>query len=226
MWQKADAPKNPFEAAASSHRPAKVPRIDEPLEVSQSLDSVIADESLMFDDVLNKTVVDVETIPDHDSVMDKMPEAVAGIASRLSCDSKKMMELSSSAHVDHGKQSSTSQNPLPIAMPYQPKDPKSFADRGKNSRRFQPYWFDHDDWKTWLHYDQEKDAAFCFTCIKAARENLLTKKNAEKTFISTGYRNWSDAATNGRGFDKHSRSESQRSPSTCSRDSSTVRRRW
>ena len=89
-WQKADAPKNPFEAAASSHRPAKVPRIDEALEVSQSFDSVVAHEPMTFDDVLNKTVVDVEVIRDHDSVIvDKMPEAVAGITSRLSRDSKK-----------------------------------------------------------------------------------------------------------------------------------------
>ena len=130
------------------------------------------------------------------------------VNSRLSCDSNKMRELSSSSHVKHVKQSSTSQKPLPTNdVPYQPRDPKCFRDRGSNSRRFRPSWFDHDDWKTWLHYDPEKDAAFCFTCIKAAKQNLLSNKNAENAFISVGYKNWSDAAAKGRGFDQHHRSD-------------------
>ena len=29
----------------------------------------------------------------------------------------------------------------------------------KNSRPFRPFWFDHDEWKTWLHCDQEKDVS-------------------------------------------------------------------
>ena len=32
----------------------------------------------------------------------------------------------------------------------------------------------------------------------------------EKAFISAGYKNWSDAATSGRGFDKHNRSDAHR----------------
>ena len=32
----------------------------------------------------------------------------------------------------------------------------------------------------------------------------------EKAFISVGYKNWSDAATSGRGFDKHNRSDAHR----------------
>ena len=59
--------------------------------------------------------------------------------------------------------------------------------------------------KTCLHYDQEKDPAFCFTCIKAVEQNLTSSKNVKKAFISAGYKNWSDAATSGRGFDKHNR---------------------
>ena len=77
----------------------------------------------------------------------------------------------------------------------------------KNSRRFRPSWFDHDEWKTYLHYDQEKDAALCFTCIKTVEQNLISSKNVEKAFISAGYKNWSDAATSGRGFNKHNRSD-------------------
>ena len=42
-------------------------------------------------------------------------------------------------------------------------------------------------------YDQEKDAAFCFTCIKAVEQNLISSKNVEKAFISVGYKSWSDA---------------------------------
>ena len=58
----------------------------------------------------------------------------------------------------------------------------------------------------WLHYDQEKDAAFCFTCIKAAEQNLISS-NFEKGFISAGYKNCSDVAASGRGFNKHNRSD-------------------
>ena len=32
---------------------------------------------------------------------------------------------------------------------------------------------------------------------------MISSKNAEKAFISEGYRNWKDAATKNRGFDKH-----------------------
>ena len=45
-------------------------------------------------------------------------------------------------------------------------------------------------------------------CIKAIKENLISSKNVEKAFISAGYKNWSDAETSGRGFDKHNRSDS------------------
>ena len=123
---------------------------------------------------------------------------------RLSCDSADMKEPPPSSAETHEKQSSASEKPATVGeKPCQPSDRKCFLDRGKNSRPFRPSWFDHDEWQTWLHYDQEKDAAFCFTCIKAVEQNLISSKNVGKAFISVGCKDWSDAATSGRGFDKH-----------------------
>ena len=47
------------------------------------------------------------------------------------------------------------------------------------------------------------DSAFCYTCIKAIENNMISIKNSEKVFISEGYQNWENAATKNRGFDKH-----------------------
>ena len=57
---------------------------------------------------------------------------------------------------------------------------------------------------------QKKEAAFCFTCIKAIEKNLVSSNNMERAFISTRFKNWSDAATTGRGFEKHSKSDAHR----------------
>ena len=49
---------------------------------------------------------------------------------------------------------------------------------------------------TWLHYNEEKDAAYCFYYIKAYQQNKLHGvSNMESTYISTGYRNWKEATT-------------------------------
>ena len=43
----------------------------------------------------------------------------------------------------------------------------------------------------WLHYNEEKDAAFCFTCMTADRtKELELSTKQDKTFISTGHTNW------------------------------------
>ena len=39
--------------------------------------------------------------------------------------------------------------------------------------------------------------------VSHASKLSISSKNVEKAFISVGYKNWSDAATSGRGFDKH-----------------------
>ena len=65
---------------------------------------------------------------------------------------------------------------------------------GKTSivkRSFQQQWFDR--WP-WLHYDEDQDLAFCFSCIVAYQNNQLQSAHClEKTFISTGFSNWKDA---------------------------------
>ena len=78
----------------------------------------------------------------------------------------------------------------------------------KKTKRFNPDSFENKDWKSWLHYDQEKEATFCAVCVNATRLNLIAGKNSDKAFISTGLTNWIDAATKNRGFDKHLKSES------------------
>ena len=45
-------------------------------------------------------------------------------------------------------------------------------------RSFNMNWYNHF---LWLHYNEEKDAAFCFTCMTADRTKLRT---------TTGYTNW------------------------------------
>ena len=86
--------------------------------------------------------------------------------------------------------------PLLAEKPHQPlsfKFPKhEFGEKSVVKRSFQPQWFSR--WK-WLHYDEERDLAFCFTCVKAYKENKLhSSTNLETTYISTGYSNWKDAS--------------------------------
>ena len=83
---------------------------------------------------------------------------------------------------------------------------RSFSN-GKKEKRFNRNRFENKDWKSWLHYNPEKDAAFCATCVNATRMNLISNKNAHKPFISNGFTNWPDAGTKNRGFDKHFKSE-------------------
>ena len=53
----------------------------------------------------------------------------------------------------------------------------------KRPRYCQRSWFDKFDF---LHYDTEKDALFCHTCIQAVRENKIRKaKRAGTSFVST-----------------------------------------
>ena len=149
-------------------------------------------------------ILRTEEAPSTSTNTTSVPDSIATINNRLSCDSANMKQPPQSSAETRRKQSSASEKPATAdEKPCQPRDPQYYLDRGKNSRSFLPSWFDHDECKTWLHYDQEKDAAFRFTCIKAVEQNLMSSRNVEKAFISAGYKNWSDAATSGRGFDKH-----------------------
>ena len=63
---------------------------------------------------------------------------------------------------------------------------------------FQRKWFER--W-SWLHYDQDRDLAFCFLCVVACQKNLLqTAHCLEQAFISAGFSNWKDATAE---FSKH-----------------------
>ena len=53
------------------------------------------------------------------------------------------------------------------------------------------------DWMVIIfYYDEERDLAFCFPCVKAYyKDNKLHGVNSlEYTYISTGYSNWKDSS--------------------------------
>ena len=53
----------------------------------------------------------------------------------------------------------------------------------------------------WPHYDVNKDATFCFICIKAYVEKKLESvSNLEATYTSAGYTNWKDVCVK---FENH-----------------------
>ena len=93
-----------------------------------------------------------------------------------------------------------------LTKPYQPGKnfvfPKTQYKLFK--RAFQSAWFDRFPW---LHYDVTNDAAFCFTCIKAISQNLITSSKIEQTFVTEGFRNWKKACEKNCGFYKHQQSD-------------------
>ena len=75
---------------------------------------------------------------------------------------------------------------------------------GKTSvvkRSFQPQWFGR--WP-WLHYDEDRDLAFCLVCVVAYNSHLHSIPCLEQTFISTGFSNWKDVIAK---FTKHESSQ-------------------
>ena len=188
-YQTLNAPKDPFAAA----RPAKVPRTSEPVHETPTTSTVTTEKVLPSNhDGSNTPTVNDRLLSKSTTVT--MPDS----------------PLNSTEQ--RGKQSHSTQEAVTVGeKPYQPRDPTLFSKEGASSKRsFRPSWFDNNNWKDWLHYDPAKNAAFCFTCIKAVEKKLVSSHNMEKAFISTGYKNWSDAATTGRGFDKHYRSDAHR----------------
>ena len=90
---------------------------------------------------------------------------------------------------------------------FRPRLPYSFPKRkfgkGKDERSFLPDWCDKYDW---LHYDAEKDAAFCYLCMKTD----LSSTRRDPAFISKGFTYWKEATT---AFKKHQESECHREAS-------------
>ena len=79
--------------------------------------------------------------------------------------------------------------------PHQPGDFKfpvtTFGhNRSAGQRSFQPAWFDR---YKWLHYEEKSDSAFCYTCIKAVQNNMISSSKADMAFIEKGFRNWKNA---------------------------------
>lgn len=94
-----------------------------------------------------------------------------------------------------------------LSEPNQPKNIKfPFRTFGKQTvkRAFNPTWFDRC---TWLHYDEENDSVFCFTCTKALHHNLISSTKRDASFTETGFRNWKNAFDTKKGFCKHESSE-------------------
>ena len=75
---------------------------------------------------------------------------------------------------------------------------------GRQLRSFQGAWFAR---YPCLHYEANKDAAFCFTCAKAYEMGAISASKLEPTFILQGFRNWKKACEKDCGFDKHEKSE-------------------
>ena len=66
-----------------------------------------------------------------------------------------------------------------------------FGNTSVVKRSFQRQWFYR--W-SWLHYEEDLDLAFCFTCVTAYQNDLMHSSHClEPTFISTGFSNWKDA---------------------------------
>ena len=106
--------------------------------------------------------------------------------------------------------SSCAPNMILKNKPHQPREycfPKrSFGNNNPTFRSFVANWF--DKW-TWLHYSEEEDKAYCWVCMKARRDKLLTKTKTDPAFTETGYQNWKNASTK-KGFIKHEESSSHK----------------
>ena len=94
---------------------------------------------------------------------------------------------------------SGSQLPTPVIgkKPHQPSffhlPQRKFGKTSVVKRSFQRQWFDR--WSR-LYYDEDRDLAFCFTCVVAYQNNHLQYAHClEHTFISSGFSNRKDATT-------------------------------
>ena len=66
-----------------------------------------------------------------------------------------------------------------------------WQDKNKSVKiSFQASWFTN---RTWLHYDEANDIAFCHICM-VAYVGTLNSKSLEKAFIVKGFSNWKDAS--------------------------------
>ena len=83
----------------------------------------------------------------------------------------------------------------------------------QHERSFHSSWF--DTYK-WIHYDDETDRAFCFTCLKAIQNKALSSVPSKSdAFINAGFSNWKKALGSKKckkqtGFPLHEQSDTHR----------------
>lgn len=74
----------------------------------------------------------------------------------------------------------------PIGQDLKRRNLKNFKfPKSKDGRSFQSHWLDLFDW---LEYSIACDAAYCFPC-----RSFSVSKSTREDFVSTGFRNWSQA---------------------------------
>ena len=67
----------------------------------------------------------------------------------------------------------------------------SFGQKNPVKRSFQSSWFAN---KTWLHYDEANDLAYCHVCMVAYRDGNLNSSNLDKAFMLNVFSSWKDAS--------------------------------
>ena len=83
-------------------------------------------------------------------------------------------------------------------LPNQPGELFSFPQRECGKKNGKPHYRSFNaNWckkYNWLHYDEQTDKAFCFTCVKALQHNAVaTVPNNADSFIKNGYSAWKKA---------------------------------
>ena len=107
----------------------------------------------------------------------------------MSCSKLLLPEIGDTAH-----------QPLNFSFPQ-----REFGKSSVVKCSFQAQWF---QWWPWLHYDVNRDQAFCFSCVMAYKNNYLHSTSClEKFFIYTGFNCWKDAIAK---FTKHKCSQSHK----------------
>ena len=89
-----------------------------------------------------------------------------------------------------------------VFEPNQPKHyqyPKSkYKETDPSPLAFQLNWYRRH---SWLHYNIERDAAFCFYCCKYLEAHDIFER-VEPAFTVTGFRNWKRTLESKKGFAK------------------------
>lgn len=135
------------------------------------------------------------------SIVDKfsMTNTIATITDRSRCSSTKIGKLSSVCTEKRGKQSSTIRKPLSHKICH-------INLRTQNVSWNMEISHNHSNHPDFILRRMLYSASHA---SKPVEPNLILTKNAEKAFISVGYKKWSNAARR-RGFDKHNWSGAHR----------------